>query len=145
MADATNDLDRPLRAEDEAYLRQLLGITNPDEKLPEGVLRQYWVRKKLLDRISYPMQLTTLVEIVIAAGIGAPVPQGEPWILRAVRDQRLKAGARIVVAWTGKERNATFLALHTDKKRIRITLDGDTEERLIPATEAIRELEAVTA
>lgn len=136
----TNNEERPLRREDEAYLRQMLSCKE-GTPLPPKVVREYWRAKAFADRISYPMQLTMLVEVLMRAGADAPAERAAPWIVKAYKTRSIKHGDALRVLWLGKERDARLIAVHSDGQRAKIQLDGDSEERYINAHDCLSKVE----
>ena len=133
----TPDRERPLRAEDEAKLRTLLGLKDTDE-LPSEIKDAYWQHARLWQRLGYTMMADALlVSIVIQGKCTAPAPAVIPWLVAAVQDGSIKAESTVQVRIGNKKKPAKFIRLGAGNDRARVHVEGDGDERLVPVADVL--------
>ena len=117
------DVYRPMRDEDVAKLRHMLNIREP-MALPESIVSAYWVFRGFLDRSgSQAMSDDLLTVLCYLSNLRVPRDAGAE-IVKAVKEERVKRGDKLLVVWREEFKQATFHALNANG-RIEAVLDGD--------------------
>lgn len=124
---------------DLARLKRLLQL---DGELPEEVIKSYWRRKVIHDRVSGGIQMSAdaIIAIVEASGVEIPLPE-PPGLFSELQSGAHPKGTVIEVKWRNQWKLAEFVS--ATRKGARVTMDG--EDRLLESDREMRIPETVEA
>ena len=128
----TEDRVRPIHKSDENKLKTILRLKDTDD-LPPSIVDAYWQHARPWQLLGYTaLADVLLVGVVVQGRATAPAPTFVPWVIQAAKDKQLKHGDTIKVSLAGVERKAKFIKVVQDNERVRVHVEGDADERLMP-------------
>lgn len=127
-------------------LRTMVGITNPDGSLPEGVVKSYWNWKRLADRVSCQPAPGDLVTIALLAGHGMPfIEELQKSIPTMFRGKEIAMDDPVDAMWRNKLQRGKFQGM-AGNGNVLVLFDGQTEVRQVdPAKVFMPSAETETA
>ena len=121
------------------HVRLLKQATNTpgDEPLPAKLEAKYWELNRLSNRANSRLREGDLVFLCFTLGYGKPTEQenAPPTIIDLIRSGSVKLSDPVEITWRKQQRTGKVLAIvfnGKDKEDLRVQLDGDSEERIVP-------------